>query len=176
MMTEEELDQVDFEEKPNRPNYLVFLLVLTSISVFMLFYSSLQGLIKGPFTEAYLEQYMEEQYEALNELESVFGSSGSIVEIAEQTIAMGVYQNNEVFYLFNFFTFIQALLGMAAIVFMFRLRKIGFHIYVGYCLFPILMTYLLFPVSMISNYLIMGTLLISTLFCLLYGMNLKHMK
>jgi hypothetical protein len=176
MMTEEELDRVDFEETPKRPNFLVFLIVLTGISVFMLIYSSLEGLIKGPFTEEYLEHYMAEQYEALDELKNVFGSSGRVVEIAEQAIAMAVYQNNEVFYLFNIFTLIQALLGMAAIVLMFRLKKIGFHLYVGYCLFPILMTYLLFPAPMISAYLIMGTLLISTLFCVLYGLNLKHMK
>lgn len=176
MMTEEELDKVDFDEKPIRPNFLVFLLVLTSISVFMLFYSSLEGLIKGPFTEEYLEQFLAEQYEALNELETVFGSSGSVVEIAEQAISMAVYQNNEVFYLFNIFTFFQAILGIAAVVLMYRLKKIGFHIYVGYCLFPIIMTYLLFPSALISTYLIFGTLLISTLFCLLYGMNLKHMK
>lgn len=175
-MTEKELDEVNFDDTPRRPNFLVFLIVLTGISVFLLIYSSLEGLIKGPFTEEYLEQYMAEQYEGIEELKNVFGSSGRMVEIAEKAITMGIYQNNEVFYLFTISTLIQALLGMAAIVLMFRLKRIGFHLYVGYCLFPILMTYALFPIAIISSYLIMGTLLISTLFCVLYGLNLKHMK
>ncbi len=175
-MTEEELDKVDFEETPNRPNFLVFLIVLTGISVFMLIYNSLDGLTKGPFTEEYLEQFLAEQYDMLEELKDVFGSSGRVVEIAEQAISMAIYQNNEVFYLFNVMTLIQALLGMAAIVLMFRLRKIGFHLYVAYCLFPVMMTYALFPAGMVSSYMIVGTLLISTLFCVLYGLNLKHMK
>lgn len=173
----ENLDQeTNVSEAPKRPNFLVFLLVLTSISLVMMLYSTLQGLLQGPKSQEYIEQLMAEQSEQIAEAKNVLGEDGMLIEALESSIDFAIYQNNEVFYSFHIWTFLQVLIGIAAVVFMFKLRKIGFHLYVAYCILPILISYLLFPAAYLSNFMIFGSILISGLFCLLYGLNLKHMK
>ena len=165
------------DEAPKRPNFLVFLLVLTSISVILLLYGSISAVFQGPKSAEYMEEIIAEQNEQLAELKNLMGKDdGALIEAVESSVNLTIHTNDEVFYSFHLLSILQSLLGIAAIVFMFKLRKIGFHLYVGYCILPIIVIYALFPAAYISNFMILGTVLISGLFCLLYGLNLKHMK
>lgn len=173
----ENLDDVNIQdEAPKRPNFLVFLLVLTSISLVLMLYSTVQGLIEGPKSPEFMEELLAEQSEQIAEAKSVLGEDGMLMEAIESSMELAKYQNNEVFYSYHIWTFLQVLLGIAAVVFMFKLRKIGFHLYVAYSVLPIIISYLLFPLAYLSNFMIFGSILIAGLFCLLYGLNLKHMK
>ena len=169
----QELDEV-IDEKPKRPNFLVALVVLSAVSMLMNLYASIEGLSSGAPSEAERETYEATQYENINELKDQ-GLDG-MAEVLEEVLIMTLYQNKEVYNSFYWFTLLYTLLGVAAIVLMFQLRKIGFHLYVVFSLAPILVTYILIPVALIPSFIIIGTLLISLLFCVLYGLNLKHMK
>lgn len=169
----QELDDV-IDEKPKRPNFLIFLIVLSAISMVMSLSTSVSGLSSGAPTEEEREAYVATQYESINELKDQ-GFDG-MAEILEEVLHMTIYQNEEVYSSFYILTLLYTLLGMAAIVLMFQLRKLGFHLYVLYSLSPIIVTYVLIPVAMIPTFVIMGSLVISLLFCVLYGLNLKHMK
>ena len=169
----QELDEV-IDEKPKRPNFLVALVVLSAVSMLMNLYASIEGLSTGAPSEVERETYEATQYENINELKDQ-GLDG-MAEVLEEVLIMTLYQNKEVYNSFYWFTLLYTLLGVAAIVLMFQLRKIGFHLYVVYSLAPILVTYILIPVALIPSFIIIGTLLISLLFCVLYGLNLKHMK
>lgn len=169
----QELDDVN-NETPKRPNFLVTLIVLSAVSMVMTLYTSISGLSSGEPSEAEREAYTASQYENINELKDQ-GLDG-MAEVFEEILVMTLYQNEHVYSSFYWLTLLYTLLGMAAIVLMFQLRKLGFHLYVGYSLAPIIVTYILIPVTIIPSFIIIGTLLISLLFCVLYGLNLKHMK
>lgn len=172
-MMQEELDSID-NEKPKRPNFLVALIVLSAISMVMNLYSSVIGVSSGVPTQAEREAYEATQYENINELKDQ-GFDG-MAEVLEEVLVMTLYQNEHVYTSFYWLTLLYTLLGMVAIVLMFQLKKIGFHLYVLYSLAPILVTYLLIPVALIPSFIIIGSLIVSLLFCILYGLNLKHMK
>lgn len=169
----EELDNTSIE-KPKRPNFLVALIILSAVSMVMSLSTSISGLSSGAPSEDEREAYIADQYVSINELKDQ-GFDG-MAEVLEEVLLMTVYQNEHVYTSYYWLTLLYTLLGMAAIVLMFQLRKLGFHLYVIYSLAPIIVTYILIPVSMIPSFIIIVSLLVSLLFCVLYGLNLKYMK
>lgn len=169
----EELD-ITTTEKPKRPNFLVVLLVLSAISMVLSLSSVFSGLNAGPPTVDEREAYIADQYANINELRSQ-GLDG-VADMFEELLEMTVYQNEHVYKSFYWLTLIFTIIGIVAVVFMFQLKKVGFHLYIIYSLGPIIISYLIIPLAMIPNFVIMGSLLLSLLFCVLYGLNLKYMK
>jgi hypothetical protein len=169
----------DIQEPVKRPNFLVFLLVLSGISVGMSLIGSIQSLMVGPDNQEAFELKMAQMSESMSELKKANLDANTldwINEFSRQAMSMAEITNFEVFYWNVFFQLIISLVGGFGIFLMFRLKKLGFHLYVVYSLLPILAMYVLFPFEIIPNVIVIGSLLFSGLFCLLYGLNLKHMK
>lgn len=157
-----------------RPVFLTVLAVLSFISIGMGSLSSLSTLTTGPMSEGQLEEYQAAQYESIELMKSqnMEGLENMIMTMMEMTI----YQNNNVFYAYNSLNFILFIIGGVGVFLMLKLRKLGFHLYVIYSLVPVLAFYIFFPMEIIPSFLVIGTTLLSGVFCLLYGLNLKHMK
>lgn len=169
----------DIQEPIKRPIFLVFLLVLSGISVGMSLIGSIQSLSVGPDNQEAFELKMAQMSESMSELKKVNLDANTLDRInkfSRQAMSMAEITNFEVFYSNVFFQLIISLVGGFSIFLMFRLKKLGFHLYVVYSLLPILAMYILFPFEIIPNVIVIGSLLFSGLFCLLYGLNLKHMK
>ena len=168
----EEIEQ--FEEKPKRPTFLVVLAVLSFISLTMSFFSSLFNLFSGPMDKDAMDLYSARQYESISELRDL-GQDG-VADLIESTLNMSIYQNNDAFFSFHGLNFIAVVVGIIGVTFMLQLKKLGFHLYVVYSILPILFMYILLPMDLIPSFMIIGMVIISALFCILYALNLKHMK
>ena len=173
---EETLEQnTSMKSNEKKPTFLVFLVVLTGINLAFSFYDSISSLISGPRTEEQMEAQKAAVYESMAEIEGQEGME-SFVEMAEKSIHYNEYINYEVFTLNYSISLLVAIVGLVAVLMMIQLKKIGFHIYVAYSLLPTISMYLIVPTELVSTFTVLVPILISALFCVLYGLNLKHME
>jgi hypothetical protein len=157
-----------------KPTFLVVLAVLSFIYMTLQLFGTVSSLVSGPMNEEQFEQFEAQTYQSMQMILSL-----SEEEIAEQlapSIEFKRYENEHVFYLYNWLTLFTILLGTAAVIFMLRLNKIGFHMYVVYSLLPIIILYALFPSGIYKTSDILSLLFFGALFSVLYGLNLKHMN
>jgi hypothetical protein len=99
-----------------------------------------------------------------------------MVEIFETSAQQAVYINNEVFYSFNILNLLSLIIGFMGVYIMMKLKKVGFHLYVAYSLLPIIISYAIIPMNLIIGASIIFSVILSAIFCVLYGLNLKHME
>ena len=167
------VDQQKFQPT-RKPTFLVVLAVLSFITITLNFFQYLVSLIAGPMNQEEWEIYEATLYESVGQMNDL-GMTG-MAAMVEQVIQMSYIANFDYFVLNNALQLIAALIGALGVFMMLRLKKIGFHLYVIYSLLPVVIMYLLFPTEVIATFVVLSTLVISAIFCLLYALNLKHMK
>ena len=167
-------EQIVNTRKKKRPKLLIVLLVLSGFYITTNTYGIIQDFINGPLTQEQVDEQLVTVYTSINDLQSE-GASEKLIRSLKTMIANTKYINDKAFYLYNSLTLISLILGAVSIVFMFKLRKIGFHLYIIYSLSPIISMYIVFPMNLVSSLSVIFSLLIATLFALLYGRNLKYM-
>lgn len=157
-----------------KPTFLVFLSVLSFISLAFSFFGVISSLISGPISEEEMEMQRAALYDSISTLQAQ-GMDG-FASTFEKLMLYSEYMNSEAFYLGLTTSLITSIVGLVAVILMLKLRKIGFHLYVAYSLLPIITMYIITPMELISTFVVIVSLVISALFCILYGINLKHMK
>ena len=170
-----EVEDHNSKKGKKRSKTLNFLLILSSIYIVMTFSATLQAVNSGPLSNNQIEEDTAEFYALVVELQKN-GAGQELTNMVEVMIESSIYQNNEAFYLSNILRLIEFIVGGFGIVFMFQLRKIGFHLYILYSLLPIAIIYITIPQALIINLSIIVLVLIGGFFSLLYGSQLKHMK
>lgn len=170
----EQLDSKEMNSKKKRPTFLIILAVLSFLSLVLSFFGSLFSFLSGPLSEEEMESQSAQLYESISLLKSQ-GMDG-FADTMEKTMMYADYMNSEAFYIGNLTSLLVSILGIVAVILMLKLRKIGFHLYVAYSLLPILLMYVIAPIELITTFAVVTSLIVSALFCLLYGLNLKHMK
>jgi hypothetical protein len=157
-----------------KPTFLVVLAVLSFISIGLNFFQYIISLLSGPMNQDAWELYEATMYESVGQMNDL-GMDG-LAKMVEQVIQMTYLVNFDYFVVNNMLQIITVLIGAVGVVLMLRLKKIGFHLYVIYSLLPVLILYILFPVEVIPTIVVVLSLFFSALFCVLYALNLKHMK
>lgn len=169
------MDYSEFQdEKPKRPNFLVVLAVLSYVSIGVGTLATLFSLISGPSSLEQQEQDEAQLYESIQLMRD--SGMDDMVEMFETSAKQAVYINNEAFYSFNILNLLALIIGFIGVFLMMKLKKIGFHIYVAYSLLPIIIMYALIPMDLIIGVSIITSVILSAIFCVLYGLNLKHME
>jgi hypothetical protein len=157
-----------------RPVFITVLAILSFVYIGLYFIVLVFSLASGPLNEDELEESSAAAYSIVEQLEDQgFDLSTQMVE---PSIRYSEYMNNEVFYLYNLLQLLTLIVGAIGVFMMFKLKKTGFHIYVGYSLLPILIMYAITPMELIMTITVVTSVVISALFCVLYGLNLKDMK
>lgn len=131
--------------------------------------------MNGPLSEEALDAELANLYVSAADLQSS-GIGEQFVRIIDTMIENAIYINNEAFLITNLSTLITLIVGAFSIFLMFKLRKIGFHLYIIYSILPIITMYIITPMEMILTFSVITTVFIGALFAVLYGVNLKHMK
>lgn len=170
----EQIDSNQPNSTKKRPTFLIILAVLSFLSLALSFFGSLFSFFAGPLSEEEIESQNADLYESVSLLKSQ-GMDG-FADTMEKTMQYANYMNSEAFVMGNLTSLLVSILGILAVVMMLKLKKIGFHLYVAYSLLPILLMYAIAPAEYITTFSVVTSLVISALFCLLYGLNLKHMK
>ncbi len=164
-------------QKKKKPVFLIVLLVLTGISLVSTFFSGVIPLVSGPMTTEELLQEEVKMAKTLGEAKKLLKSeemSKQIEEASKLAFTKLRFVHTNVFWRYHLLFLLVFTTGAAAVYFMFNLKKLGYHLYIIYCILAIGMNYLCFPSDMIVSSEIYGALFISGLFILLYGLNLKH--
>tara|TARA_R100000951_G_scaffold97055_1_gene86600 strand:- start:20 stop:544 length:525 start_codon:yes stop_codon:yes gene_type:complete len=173
-MTEQNLeDNASMESNKKKPTLLVFLVVLSFIYQAYYLFDVIRAFITGPISEEQMEMQRAAFYESMSQMQSQ-GMDG-FIDFFEKLLRFIEYANFEAFYLLNITSLVSVLLGITAVILMIKLKKIGFHLYVAYSLLPVILMYLIFPMEIISTFIVVSQIVIAAIFCVLYGLNLKHM-
>ena len=153
--------------------FLIVLCVLSLMSMSSAVFTGLSSYFTGPMSADKLEMAEAELAKSVTGMKNM-GQDG-FAHMMQVIIDKMHYSNEKVFMLQNTLTLLVALLDIGAVVLMLKLRKLGFHLYIIYCLASVGITYIIFPLNLILPIEIYFSLIISALFCFLYSRNLKTM-
>ena len=161
------------QEPAKRPVLLTVLCILSFIVVGFGLLGVLLSLLGG---EPSVEQ-IERSYNQMMQLASDNRDQNVIflAELLEQMAEMTSYQQHHYWSVLM----VNALTmgtGFAGVLFMFRGRKLGFHLYIIYNLLSIGGSFLIVPSHMIPMVSVIMNLVLSGIFVFLYSLNLKWMN
>ncbi len=169
-MNEEFIDQ----DAPKKfPIFLKVLLILSSIAVGFAMLSVIISLMSGPPSADEIEKTNIVLLKQATQMEDQ--NLSGMARIMRQTAQFSEYQQINYWPTFGL-NLITTLTGFMGIMYMRRLKKMGFHFYVIYNLLAVFGVYIFVPASLIPIYAIITGAIISTIFIILYAANLKHLK
>lgn len=170
-MNEFELDGED--ARGPRPGFLTVLCVLSFISTGLGLISALIGAAAGRQSDEELLEAKVEMTKQISDLKEV--GMDVFVEMMEKIQRM-TEQINDSFFLASVITIITVALGLFSVIKMWQGFKIGFQLYIGYCLLTIAGLYIYVSPVNIPTFVVIWNLLLSALFIFLYSRNLKWMR
>jgi ABC-type proline/glycine betaine transport system permease subunit len=167
----EAIDSV--KEHPKRPVFLLVLCILSFVWIGLGVVQGGIGLVHGPDSQEQVERATKDLDKEVKKLEDQ-----GITEWTptfEKMKNMVVVMNNN-FYTAVSLAFLIYIIGTAAVVLMFRGRKLGFHLYVIYSLLSICDYYFFISPAMVPTVVIVLSAIAGALFIGLYALNLKWMR
>lgn len=165
------------QEPKIRPRMLLVLCVLSLVYILSTSVAIISSISNGPLSDSEVEAQVAEYYSTINKLEEDGNEiPDSMKEMVDKMVANAKYTNQEVFYVNSYLNLFTLLVGLVGVVLMYNLKKIGFHIYIIYSLLPIVAMYFIIPFELIPTLTVMVSLVTSTLFVILYSLNLKSME
>jgi uncharacterized membrane protein (DUF106 family) len=171
-MSEQEIDQLGLQEA-KRPTFLKVLCILSFISIGFSTISSVGSLIGGPEDKEAMIEQKAEMMEATSELRE--NGMNALAEIMEQIQRMSESLNDH-FYAMTLVSLLIVIIGFFGVFFMWKGKRIGFHLYIVYNLVGLGNLYLFVSPSDVPTFAVIWSLLLSTVFILLYSRNLHWMK
>lgn len=169
----EVIEPISDEQRDPRPGFLTVLCVLSFISTGLSLISGLVNFVLGPSSEEEMLEAKVEMTKAISDLKEV--GMASWVDFMEKVQAM-TEQINDNFYLASTLSLITVIIGFYGVIKMWKGFKIGFHLYIAYCLLSIVTLYLYISPENIPSWLVIFNLLFSGLFIFMYSRNLKWLR
>jgi hypothetical protein len=161
-------DKLTIKEK--RGKTLPVLVVLSFVWIAFSLGSLVIGLADGPLSDEEIEQQKYEVLQAYDEDSPEF-----VTNMMDESLAtLDIVQEN--FWLINGVSALSILIGFFAVYLMFKLKRVGYYLYIAYSIIPIIMTMSLFSQFKISMWGLAFSGLFSVVFLILYGVQLKRMS
>ncbi len=105
----------------------------------------------------------------------MFGSTEELQLVLEKTMEKQRIIN-EKFYLNSLINTVVYSLGLLGAIFMWKQRKLGFHLYVIYSLLAMSAVYIIVPISLVLQAEIIQSAIITSVWIGLYAINIKHLN
>lgn len=164
---------LDMEEPKPRPGFLTVLCVLSFISTGIGLISGLVNFVFGPSSEEQMLATKVEMTKSISELRDA--GMDSFVSFMEKIQNM-TEEINANFYLASIISLLVVIIGFYGVLQMWKGRKIGFHIYIAYCLLSIASIYIYVSPANVSSIIVIFNLVLSGLFIFMYSRNLHWLK
>lgn len=162
----------EIEQNPKRPVLLTVLCILSFIVVGFGLLGVLFSVIGGQPSPEEIEATSNQLIQTASDMrdKNIIWAADMIEQMADLT----VYQQQRYWsvLLVNALTMLTGFMG---VLFMFRGKKLGFHLYIIYNLLSVGGTFLIVPSHMVPMATVILNLVISGVFILLYSRNLKWM-
>ncbi len=156
--------------KTNRPTALIVFGILSWISLGIGLIGVVSNALTGPPTD---EDIRQQEIEMLSQLTPEMVAEAGWV-VTETIDFLKITQDK--FGILTAVTFIQVVVGLIAVIMMFKLRKIGFHLYIVYSLITLGYWILFFGHNTLGFIMAVISGVVSAIFVLLYASQLKHMN
>lgn len=170
-----ENEQIDYnsEERGKRPKFLQVLGILSFINLGLGVVFGLMSLFMGPQSEEVLEENRVELAQGISDLKDL--NMDGAAEFFAKLDRMSVEQNDN-FYLALSLSMLIYLLGIYAVLTMFKGNKLGFHLYIIYNILIVMSVYAYASPQNIPTIMISFNLFLSAIFIFMYSRNLKWMR
>lgn len=167
-------DQITSESEPGkRPIFLKVLCILTFISTGGSILVSMSRIATGPFTYEEMTEQKADMQKLITDFEEV--GADYWVNYMESVKRFSV-QANDNHNLVMFLALMVASVGFVGALMMWRGQKIGFHLYIVYCIIGIAAVYLYASAANIHSLNTMVSAVFALLFIFMYSRNLKWMR
>lgn len=156
--------------KTNRPTALIVFGILSWLSLGLGLIGVVSNALSGPPSD---EDIRQQEIEMLSQLtpEMVLESGWVVSETVDFLKTTQVK-----FGLLTAISFVEVIIGLIAVIMMFKLRKIGFHLYIVYSLIALGYWILFFGHNTLGTIMAVLSGIISGIFILLYASQVKHMN
>jgi hypothetical protein len=165
--------EVENDKKEKPPTFLLVLCILTFVNTGITILSGILGIIAGPPSAEEVKESNVQMAETISQLEKVNLDYWVDVIQRIQLMTESMYAN---FVAYNSVSVFVAIVGVAAAIMMFKGKKLGFHVYIGYSFLYVLQGYIFVSAAIIPSFIIIINLLIAGLFVLLYSRNLSWLN
>ncbi|WP_430403583.1 hypothetical protein [Fluviicola sp.] len=166
-----EIDQ-EVEKNPKRPVLLTVLCILSFISTGGTLLVTLPSMLMGQPSPEKIENDYNVSVQAADDMRD--RQMTFMADMIEQAAEVTAYQQHH-FWTVMSLNLLASAIGLVGALFMFRGRKLGFHLYIIYCLTSIGSIFLTAPSHMVSMASVIIALVFSGLFIFLYSRSLKWM-
>jgi len=172
-----EMNEGQVNEK--RPKFLLVISILSFVNIGMTVLTSLFGVLGGKPSAEELEtaklQFAEsqEKIDALAQSEKIDMSYWSEILTKMEVMSDNMYAN---FVTYNGLILLVSLFALMAVYLMFIGKKLGFHLYIGYCFLYVIQSYFFTTPSDVPTFVIVLNTLYGGIWVYLYARNLKWMK
>jgi hypothetical protein len=162
-----------------RPKFLFVISILSFVHIGFTVMTSLFGIVGGKLSTEELEaaklQFVEsqEQLDTLAKSEKVDMSYWSEILTKLEIMSDNMYAN---FVAYNGMMLLVAIVAAIAVYMMFIGKKLGFHLYIGYCFLYVIQSYFFTAPSDVPTFVIVLNTLYGGIWVLMYSRNLKWMK
>lgn len=161
------------EQRPKRPVLLTVLCILSFITIGFGLMGLLFSLIAGAPSAEEIENTYNISIQAASDLRDQ--NAVMAADFFERVADLAVYQQHR-FLPVQLLNTVMLITGFIGVLFMFRGKRLGFHLYIIYNLLSVGGIYLIVPFSMVPNILLVLGLFFAGLFVFLYSLNLKWMN
>lgn len=173
-MSEEYMNINQETEQPKkRPVLLTVLCILSFITVGFGVLGVLFTLIGGEPSPEKIQSAYNELIQMASEMRDK--QLTTVADMLEQAADLTVYQQHRYWSVLGI-NALTMITGFVGVLFMFRGKRLGFHLYIIYNLISIGGTFLIVPSHMVPMVSVIMNLVISGLFIFLYALNLKWMN
>jgi hypothetical protein len=176
----EELNEVNEGQViEKRPKFLLVISILSFVNIGMTVLTSLFGVLGGKPSAEELEaaklQFAnsQEQLETLAQSEKVDMSYWSEILTKMEIMSDNMYANSIAY---NGLILLVALFAFITVFLMFTGKKLGFHLYIGYCFLYVIQSYFFTTPSDVPTFVIVLNTLYGGIWVYLYSRNLKWMR
>lgn len=170
------MENTDFQsinESPKRPNFLMVLAVLSFVSIGFSLLSGVITLSAGPLSD---EDIIQQRVELTELSEEMRSNDLESMAVTIEKIQRMLVSLNDHFYANQLLAVLFLAVGFVGVLFMWRGRRLGFHLYIIYSICAAIQLYFFVSPADIPSFLVIWNVLISAVFVLMYARNLHWMK
>ncbi len=167
------LENQKFDAPQKRPKFLTVLGILSFILIGVSLFFTLVSLVFGPSSE---EQLLEQKVMLMSTSNQVSELGADWLAKLYSDAAHILEATNKQFYFATLTSLIILVTGGLGVIFMWKGKRIGFHMYIIYCLLGAVQSYLFVDPKYISPIMVGISLFLSAIFVFMYSRNLKWMK
>lgn len=167
------MNEINKPQKSRIPQLLLVTGIISILGTGSTILSSLMSMIVGQPSQ---EEITESKLELARSLEQIEKNDVQFLEELIRNLQIMLDSMYSNFFLYTFVAALVAGVGLAGVIFMFKRKELGFHLYIIYSLFYVAQSYLFVSPTNVPLILVITNLGISGIFIYIYSRSLNWFR